>query len=82
MIADKIGEVKKELALLEAVQQDFVVNKFPVINMRTDAVYEMFCQRHPDVEVSQRRFTWLLTKELGFHSKQSWLDGMRGSFYE
>lgn len=82
MLADKIAQIEREVALLEAIRQDFAMEKIPVTNMRTDAVYAMFRERHPDVEVTQRRFTRILAQELGLKSKQAWLDGVRGYFYE
>lgn len=82
MIADKIAEVRNELALLEAIHEDFIVKGYPIMNMRTDAVYEMFCRWHPDIVVSKRRFTQMIVRETGLKPKQAFVDGTRGYFYE
>lgn len=81
-LTQECDDVKKELALYTAIQEDYCVAHMPVVGIRTDAVYDMFKQRHPDVEVSQHRFTRLLCDGLGLKSVQGWLDGKRGSFYE
>ena len=82
MIEDKIAELDRERTLLQAIYQDFVADGVLVVNMRTDAVYEMFCKRHPDIVIARNKFTRAVCRELGLKSKQAWLDGVRGSFYE
>lgn len=82
MLQDKVNELKEELKLYEALIDDYVVKRIPVTNVMTDAVYNQFCRMHPEVDVSQRKFTRLLCEELGLKSVQSRLDGRRGSFYE
>lgn len=81
MIAEKLQKLKGELKLYEAIYEDFVTRKIPVINVRTDAVYWVFCGRHPDVKVNQKTFTRILCEELNLKSVQSWVEGERGSFY-
>ena len=82
MLEDKIAQLNLEKALYDAIYQDYVVQGIRVQGVRTDAEYEMFCQRHPDINISRHRFTRMMCRELGLKSKQSWLDGVRGSFYE
>ena len=77
-----IATIQKELDLYTAIQEDFCVKGMPIINVRTDAVYDMFRQNHPDIDVSQHRFSRILCDGLGLKSVQGWLDGKRGSFYE
>ena len=89
MIQEKIAQLQCQLAdiqcqmtLYEAMRTDYVVGKVPVCNIRTDAVYEDFCRRHPDITVSQQKFTRILRESLGLKTVQGWVDGVRGSFYE
>ena len=82
MILEKIAELQQDLALYEAIRDDYVVGHVPVCNIRTDAVHEDFCARHPEINVSQQRFTRILCDELDLKSVQGWLNGVRGSFYE
>ena len=82
MIDVKIAELQAELRLYEAIRGDFCLWGIPVINVRTDTVYKQFLERHPDVQISQRKFSTIICKELGMKSTQFWLDGVRGSFYE
>ncbi len=82
MISAKIAELQAELKLYEAIREDYYVMKMPVVNVRVDSVYRQFCDRHPDVSVSQRKFSAIICKEFDLKSVQSWLDGKRGSFYE
>jgi hypothetical protein len=81
-LQDQIARLQAELKLYEAIRDDYVFGCVPVCRIRTDNVYKYFCERHPDVSVSQRKFSAVICKELGLKSVQSWLDGVRGSFYE
>lgn len=81
-LLQRIADLKNELALCEAMYEDYCVKKMRVDNMRTDAAYDQFCARHPELDVSQRRFARIICELLGLKSKQAWLDGKRGSFYE
>lgn len=82
MVDNKIAELKQELALYVAIQNDYITQGIPVDGIRADAVYKQFCDRHAEVVVSQQRFTRILCKELGMATKQGSLDGVRGYFYE
>ena len=82
MIQERIAELRQDLMLYEAIYDDYIVEMVPVCNIRTDAVYEDFCRRHPEIVISQSRFSRILCKELGLKSVQCWLNGKRGSFYD
>ncbi len=82
MIQKKIAELKQQLKLYEVIQADYVAGKMQVVNMATDAVYEDFCERHPDLRIPQQRFTRIVCDELGMKSKQCWLGGIRRCVYE
>ena len=82
MIKDKIEEYEQNLSMYKALYMDYVVKNIPVLGIQTDAVYGDFCSRHPDVKISQRKFTRLLCEEFRLTSVQGWLNGKRGSFYE
>lgn len=81
MITEKIKNIQAEIVLYEAIYDDFVTQKIPVINTCTDAVYWVFCDRHPDVKVSQRQFTRILCDELNLKTERCRIDGERGYIY-
>jgi hypothetical protein len=78
----QIADLHTELVLYQAIYDDYVAGNVPVINIRTDAVYKDFCERHPDIQIEQQQFTQIMCRGLDLKSKQSRLDGVRGSFYE
>ena len=82
MLSERIAELERELQTLKYIKEDYIQNGYPVCNLRTDAVYMDFCNRHPDAEISKRKFTVVLCREMGLKTVQSWLDGERGYFYE
>ena len=89
MIQDKIHalecqltDIQCQMRLYNAIHQDYVIGHEPAINIRTDAVYEFFCERHPEIEVSQQKFTRILRETLNLKTVQGWVDGKRGSFYD
>jgi hypothetical protein len=82
MIAERIAELKRELALYEAIHDDYVVAAYCVRHLSTDAVFRAFCQRHLDVNTDQVTFTRIMCKEFNLKSVQGSLDGVRGYFYD
>lgn len=81
-LQEQIQWLQAELDFYNAMYDDFVVGNHTFINVRTDHIYKMFCERHPDIKVSQQKFSRTLCAEFDVKSVQSFLDGKRGSFYE
>lgn len=82
MLDEKILELKRELALYEAIRKDFVHDGVRLMGVRVDAVYDTFCRMHPDIEVSRQKFSRIVGATLGVKSVQAYVDGVRGSFYD
>ena len=77
---DKIESAKKECALYTAVRE--YLHMMYINRVKTDAVYEEFCEMYPDVTVSKRRFTRIVCAELNLHVVQRMINGKRCYIYD